>query len=121
MTTVRGSTHIIRINVPRHVSIRNELSVHVASDFTVPPAAVDVNYADHVPLRMRSEIKGFRKRVTGPINYQNGSLAFFCCTELKQVGLTEHLKAYKITFKCLLLGHYFLIKTFRPATILIKQ
>lgn len=45
--------YIICVDVPCHVSIRNELSANVASDFTVPPAAVDVNYTDHVPLRER--------------------------------------------------------------------
>ncbi len=58
MTAVRRkkrSSYIIRVDVPCHVSIRNKLSVNVASDFTVPPAAVDVNYTDHVPLRARRE------------------------------------------------------------------
>lgn len=41
--------------MPRHVPVRDELSVNVASDFTVPPAAVDVNYGDHVPLRERRD------------------------------------------------------------------
>lgn len=41
--------------MPRHVSVRDELPVNVASDFAVPPAAVDVNYADHVPLRERRD------------------------------------------------------------------
>lgn len=48
-------THIVCVDVPSHVSIRNQLPVDVASDFTVSPAAVDVNYADHVPLRMTSK------------------------------------------------------------------
>lgn len=47
--------YIIRVDVPRHVSIRHKLSVNVASDFTVPPAAVDVNNTDHVPLQVRRE------------------------------------------------------------------
>ncbi len=51
----RKSAYIIRVDVPRHVSVRNKLSVNVASDFAVPPAAVDVNYTDHVPLRARRE------------------------------------------------------------------
>lgn len=53
----RKSAHIVRVDVPRHVSVRNELSVNVASDFTVPPAAVDVNYADHVPLRAKKGVR----------------------------------------------------------------
>lgn len=39
--------------MPGHVSIRNQLAVDVAADFAVPPAAVDVNDADHVPLRVK--------------------------------------------------------------------
>lgn len=49
--------HIICVDVPRHVPVRDELPVNVASDFAVPPAAVDVNYADHVPLREREEMQ----------------------------------------------------------------
>lgn len=53
---MRGeSSYIIGVDVPCHVSIRNELSVYVASDFTVSPAAVDVNDADHVPLQVRRQ------------------------------------------------------------------
>lgn len=58
MTAVRSKrerAYIICVDVPCHVSIGNKLSVNVASDFTVPPAAVDVNYTDHVPLRVRRE------------------------------------------------------------------
>lgn len=59
MTTARRgkkkSAYIICVDVPCHVSVRNKLSVNVASDFTVPPAAVDVNYTDHVPLRAGRE------------------------------------------------------------------
>lgn len=51
----KKGTYIICVDVPRHVSIRNELSVNIASDFTVPPAAVDVDYTDHVPLKVRGE------------------------------------------------------------------
>lgn len=51
----KKSAYIICVDVPCHVSIRHKLSVNVASDFTVPPAAVDVNYTDHVPLRVRRE------------------------------------------------------------------
>lgn len=59
MTSVRWckkkSAYIICVDVPCHVSIRNKLSVNIASDFAVPPAAVDVNYTDHVPLSVRRE------------------------------------------------------------------
>lgn len=36
--------------MPRHVAVRHQLPVDVAPDLAVPPAAVDVNDADHVPL-----------------------------------------------------------------------
>lgn len=49
-------TYIICVDVPCHVAIRNKLSVNVASDFTVPPTAVDVNYTDHVPLSGKRQI-----------------------------------------------------------------
>lgn len=49
-------TYIICVDVPCHVTIGNKLSVNIASDFAVPPAAVDVNYTDHVPLGKDSQI-----------------------------------------------------------------
>lgn len=49
------TAHVVCVDVPRHVTVRHELSVHVASDLAVPPATVDVNYADHVPLQKRKE------------------------------------------------------------------
>lgn len=45
------TAHVVCVDVPRHITVRHELSIHVASDLAVPPATVDVNYADHVPLR----------------------------------------------------------------------
>lgn len=51
----KKSAYIICVDVPRHVSIRHKLSVNIASDFAVPPAAVDVHYTDHVPLSVRTE------------------------------------------------------------------
>lgn len=47
------SAYIICVDMPCHVPVRNQLPVNIASDFTVPPAAIDVNYADHVPLMVR--------------------------------------------------------------------
>lgn len=49
-----GGAYIIRVDVPRHVSVRNKLSINIASDFAVPPTAVDVNDTDHVPLQRKS-------------------------------------------------------------------
>lgn len=45
--------HVVCVDVPRHVTIRHELSIHVASDLAVSPATVDVNNADHVPLKKK--------------------------------------------------------------------
>lgn len=45
-----GTAYVISVDVPRHVPVRDQLPVDVASDLAVPPAAVDVNDADHVPL-----------------------------------------------------------------------
>lgn len=50
-----GSAYVIGVDVPRHVSVRDQLPVDVASDLAVPPAAVDVNDADHVPLSERRD------------------------------------------------------------------
>lgn len=45
--------HIVCVDVPRHVTVRHKLSIHVASDLAVSPATVDVNDADHVPLKRK--------------------------------------------------------------------
>lgn len=37
--------------MPSHVAVGDKLSIDVAADLTVPPAVVDVNDADHVPLK----------------------------------------------------------------------
>lgn len=47
--------HVVRVDVPRHVTVRHKLSIHVASDLAVSPATVDVNDADHVPLKRKIE------------------------------------------------------------------
>lgn len=47
----QAKAHVVCVDVPRHVTIRHQLPIDVASDLAVPPATVDVNYADHVPLR----------------------------------------------------------------------
>ena len=46
-----GASYIVRVDVPGHVAIGNQLSVDIATDLAVPPAVVDVDNADHVPLR----------------------------------------------------------------------
>lgn len=50
-----GSAYVVGVDVPRHVAVRDQLPVDVASDLAVPPAAVDVNDADHVPLSERRD------------------------------------------------------------------
>lgn len=44
------NTYIIGVDVPCHVTVGNQLAVHIATDLTIPPTVVDVDYADHVPL-----------------------------------------------------------------------
>lgn len=41
--------------MPGHVAIGDQLTVDVASDLRVPPAIVDVNNADHVPLKVQRQ------------------------------------------------------------------
>lgn len=43
--------YIIGVDVPGHVAIGDQLTVDIASDFRVPPAVVDVDDANHVPLK----------------------------------------------------------------------
>lgn len=54
----KGSAYVVGVDVPRHVSVRHQLPADVAPDLAVPPAAVDVNYADHVPLSERRDADG---------------------------------------------------------------
>lgn len=42
--------YIIRVNVPGHVTIGYQLTIHVTAYFTVSPPVVDVYNAYHVPL-----------------------------------------------------------------------
>lgn len=42
--------YIVGVDVPGHITIRDQLTVDVATDLGVPPAVVDVDDADHVPL-----------------------------------------------------------------------
>lgn len=45
--------YIIGVDVPGHVAIWNQLTVHIATNLRVSPAVVDVDDADHVPLKHR--------------------------------------------------------------------
>ena len=53
----RKAAYITGVDVPRHVAVGDQLPVDVATDLAVPPAVVDVDRADHVPLRRREEEK----------------------------------------------------------------
>lgn len=44
-------SYIIRVNVPGHVTIGYQLTIHVTAYFTVSPPIVDVYDAYHVPLQ----------------------------------------------------------------------
>ncbi len=53
-------SYVVGVDVPSHVAVGDKLSIDVAANLTVPPAVVDVNDADHVPLKKekgRHEIK----------------------------------------------------------------
>lgn len=45
--------YIIGVDMPGHVAIGHQLTVHIATNLRVPPAIVDVDDADHVPLKHR--------------------------------------------------------------------
>lgn len=51
--------------MPSHVAVGNKLSIDVTANLTVPPAVVDVNDADHVPLEKE---KGQREIKTNPFH-----------------------------------------------------
>lgn len=48
-----GYTYVIRVDMPGHVAIGDQLTIDVASDLGVPPAVVDMDDADHVPLKVQ--------------------------------------------------------------------
>lgn len=50
-TQIFKKTYIICVNMPRHITIGYELSINVTPNFTVPPSIVNVDNADHVPLK----------------------------------------------------------------------
>lgn len=43
-------SYIVRVDVPRHITVGDQLTVDITTDLGVPPAIVDVDDADHVPL-----------------------------------------------------------------------
>lgn len=45
--------YIIGVDMPGHVAIGDQLTVHIATNLRVSPAVVDVDDADHVPLKHR--------------------------------------------------------------------
>lgn len=46
-------TYIIGVDVPGHVAIGDQLTVDIATNLRVSPAVIDVDNADHVPLKHR--------------------------------------------------------------------
>lgn len=53
-------SYIIGVDVPGHITVRHQLTVDIATDLGVPPSVVDVDDADHVPLKKSKNT--FRKR-----------------------------------------------------------
>lgn len=45
-------TYVICVDMPSHVAVWDQLTIDVASDLRVPPAVVDVDDANHVPLNI---------------------------------------------------------------------
>lgn len=45
--------YVIGVDVPGHVAIGDQLTVDIATDLRVSPAVVDMDDADHVPLKHR--------------------------------------------------------------------
>lgn len=43
--------YVIGVDMPGHIAIGDQLTVDIATDLRVPPAVVDVDDADHVPLK----------------------------------------------------------------------
>lgn len=48
-------SYIIGVNMPGHVTIGYQLTIHVTTYLTVPPPVVDVHNADHVPLQRQGK------------------------------------------------------------------
>lgn len=81
------TAHVVCVDMPRHVTVRHELSIHVASDLTVPPATVDVNYADHVPLRNESEWEDLMGNYKRECQNQKNKHSEGCSLVLLKYGL----------------------------------
>ncbi len=43
--------YIVGVDMPGHIAVGDQLTVDIATDLGVPPAVVDVDDADHVPLQ----------------------------------------------------------------------
>jgi len=46
----KTKSYVNCINVPRHVTIGYQLTIHITPYFTVSPAIIDVHDAYHIPL-----------------------------------------------------------------------
>lgn len=51
------AAYIIGVDMPGHITVGDQLTIDIATDLRVPPAIVDVDDADHVPLQKHKKIK----------------------------------------------------------------
>lgn len=58
-------SYIIGVDVPGHIAIGDQLPVDIATDLGVSPAIVDVDDADHIPLK-RTETNSERDLMIAP-------------------------------------------------------
>ncbi len=49
--SIYSCSYIIGVDVPGHIAIGDQLTVDIATDLRVSPTVVDVDDADHVPLK----------------------------------------------------------------------
>lgn len=47
----KQKTYIICVNMPSHITIGYQLPINITPNFTVPPSIINVDNADHVPLK----------------------------------------------------------------------
>lgn len=49
-----ASTYVTGVDKPGHFSKRSQFSIHIAANFTVFPAIVDMHESHHVPLQQQT-------------------------------------------------------------------
>lgn len=85
------ATYVAGVDKPRDVSKRSQFPVHIAANFTVFPAVVDVNKSHHVPLRQQKEADS-----------RNGKLSLYIWSinhtqqDINKSACGENLLAYSI-------------------------